>query len=337
MANKRSARTHASWREVHQASASWILGSLLLFFLGYVILFGPETLPPYKQQLVGIFCAILGGLFTYFFVGSVGLSKVGLKTPLLSIDGRAAGGVAVFVIILYWWNTSEAPILPEEAAEPAAEATSPISAPPQRESTQSIPQKPGSQIVGSSSGTSGTGSSSAAASTDGPVMKSGQPEPGPLLPRSSVGESAIGVSGNSARAPLAFQRQSDWIRKTGDYQIWISFAALPLRACVRPPFARGNWENSHPLTEVQCVEDGVLFDAKRLLDRGILDLERTYCFVLQDAAGARVPTGTLSNWIGAPAVTHFENRDAIGFRIDQWGVELTHGNDNGYPGPHCQL
>src|SRR5580704_15709549 len=84
---------------------SWIFGGLLLLFILGVFVWAPNKLPPFKQRLLAFICAILAGLFTFFFTGVMGLTgRIG--------DWRiqATGGVAVFILVLRWWFSGRAPI-----------------------------------------------------------------------------------------------------------------------------------------------------------------------------------------------------------------------------------
>jgi hypothetical protein len=85
--------------------AAWIFGGLTLLVIIYIVLFGPKELPPYRHQSLGILCAVLCGLFAYFFTGTI---EVGGE--MLGIKVRAAGGVAFFVLVLFWWHSDVAPI-----------------------------------------------------------------------------------------------------------------------------------------------------------------------------------------------------------------------------------
>jgi hypothetical protein len=46
--------------------ASWVFGFLLLTFLIWIFVFAPDTLPEYKQRMLGFSLALLAG-FLHFF------------------------------------------------------------------------------------------------------------------------------------------------------------------------------------------------------------------------------------------------------------------------------
>src|SRR2546429_260866 len=60
-------------RRQDRSAASWVFGLLLLAFLVWVFVFAPETLPEYKQRMLGVFLAALAGLFAFFLTGDIGL------------------------------------------------------------------------------------------------------------------------------------------------------------------------------------------------------------------------------------------------------------------------
>jgi len=93
-------------------------------------MFGPATLPDYKQRILAYVCALLAGLFALFFTGSL------LLNAELPIAGKWAvqggTGFALFLIVLFWWAGGLAPVKPtkNEPIPPVkADATSPTPAP----------------------------------------------------------------------------------------------------------------------------------------------------------------------------------------------------------------
>jgi hypothetical protein len=90
-------------RSSDQRIASWVFGSLLVFFALFLMVWGPDSLPLWKQRLLGFLCALLSGLFSYFFIGTA--SFLPNKLPI-----RASGGVAIFIFVLWWWFSGLAPI-----------------------------------------------------------------------------------------------------------------------------------------------------------------------------------------------------------------------------------
>jgi hypothetical protein len=93
-----------------RSAASWVFGLLLLAFLVWVFVFAPDTLPEYKQRMLGVFLASLAGLFAFFLTGDIGLEIQSLQSRFGSLGVKATGGIGVFVLVLVWWWSPLAPI-----------------------------------------------------------------------------------------------------------------------------------------------------------------------------------------------------------------------------------
>jgi len=93
-----------------QRLASWIFGGITFVFLIGVFVFGPDELSEGKQRILGIMCAVLAGLFGYFFTGSMKLVTEGNLPKWGKISIQASGGVALFVLVLLWWGSVYAPV-----------------------------------------------------------------------------------------------------------------------------------------------------------------------------------------------------------------------------------
>jgi hypothetical protein len=106
-------------RSSDQRIASWAFGSLLVFFAMFLMVWGPDSLPLWKQRLLGFLCALLSGLFSYFFIGTA--SFLPNKLPI-----RASGGVAIFLLVLWWWFSGLAPI---QVTRPESQSEKPSVAP----------------------------------------------------------------------------------------------------------------------------------------------------------------------------------------------------------------
>ncbi len=94
----------------NEAKASWIFGSLFGLFLLGVFVFGPQSLPGYKQQILAYVCATLAAFFAIFFAGTL---LVNAQLPLpgkWTVRGGAA--FALFLVVLFWWRSSASPIPP---------------------------------------------------------------------------------------------------------------------------------------------------------------------------------------------------------------------------------
>lgn len=94
-----------------QQLATWIFGSISFAVLLWIVLFGPKELPPFRHNALGILLALLCGLFAYFLTGTVGLTTEGNFSGWGKVGIQAAGGVALFVFVLLWWNSEASPII----------------------------------------------------------------------------------------------------------------------------------------------------------------------------------------------------------------------------------
>lgn len=105
----------------HRTYGSWIFGSILLIFFFAVFWLAPETLPPFKLQILAITAALLAGLFGFFLTGDISLA---MNHKESSTKLQAAGGIALFVVVLGWWNSSAAPVTTAAKTPQAAASTS---------------------------------------------------------------------------------------------------------------------------------------------------------------------------------------------------------------------
>ncbi len=94
----------------NRSRATWVFGSLLLAFSVWVFVFAPDTLPEYKHRMLGIFLALLSGLFAFFLTGDMGLEIKSLESRFGKVGVKATGGIAVFTLVLWWWSSPLAPI-----------------------------------------------------------------------------------------------------------------------------------------------------------------------------------------------------------------------------------
>ena len=117
--------------------ASWIFGSLLLLFLGFVFVFAPEELPPYKHRQLGFLCALLAGLFAYFFIGT---NEIVIKTrsPIIRFIFRGGGGASLFALVLVWWGSPYSLVGVEEKLNIIKQETGKLVEEQERKKTQSM-------------------------------------------------------------------------------------------------------------------------------------------------------------------------------------------------------
>lgn len=98
----------------HRAYGSWIFGAILLVFVFAVFWLAPDTLPSFKQQILAFSMALLAGLFGFFLTGDMTLA---MQHKESSTSLKAAGGIALFVLVLAWWQSSAAPVIAAEAPQ----------------------------------------------------------------------------------------------------------------------------------------------------------------------------------------------------------------------------
>ncbi|WML92114.1 hypothetical protein RCF98_07160 [Thiothrix lacustris] len=101
-------------RTNHRAYGSWIFGVILLGFVFAVFWLAPNALPSFKQQILAFSAALLAGLFGFFLTGDMTLA-MSHKESRTSL--KAAGGIALFVLVLGWWNSSAAPVIVEQVQQ----------------------------------------------------------------------------------------------------------------------------------------------------------------------------------------------------------------------------
>jgi hypothetical protein len=81
-------------RARQRARASWIFSSVLLAFLMAVVIFAPERLAGFKQQLLAVLAALLAGFMAFFLTGDLGIERSWFK---------ASGGLGAFALMLFLW------------------------------------------------------------------------------------------------------------------------------------------------------------------------------------------------------------------------------------------
>lgn len=98
-------------RSTHRTYASWIFGIVLLGFMMAVFWLAPDQLPLFKQQTLAFSAALLAGFFGFFLTGSLSLA---MQHKESSTTLNAAGGIALFIVVLAWWNSAYAPVVTAE-------------------------------------------------------------------------------------------------------------------------------------------------------------------------------------------------------------------------------
>lgn len=117
--------------------ASWIFGSFLLLFVLLVFVFAPEELPPYKHRQLGFICALLAGLFAYFFIGTNQIVING-KSPIVRFVFRAGGGASLFALVLLWWGSPYSLVKIEKRIEVIKKDTAMLVKEQERQKEQSL-------------------------------------------------------------------------------------------------------------------------------------------------------------------------------------------------------
>jgi hypothetical protein len=236
----------------NEAKAAWFFGVLFTVFLLGVFIFGPASLPQFKQQILGFICASLAGFFAGFFTGTLLLNT---ELPLSGkwiISGGA--GFALFLIVLFWWRSPSAPI----AAVPDTDsARGRILA----QSSPSSSTKTGSSSTGHEQNKGGESTS-----TDGPLTNNSSTEHSP--PSSPTRHKQINPpilrNGNSSpHLPASQSKQKP---------------AVPvLPALDIPPIV--NWgapigtkyQNRYLKNNIECIGETVKVDATEWQERNSSD------------------------------------------------------------------
>jgi hypothetical protein len=109
-----------------EAGGSWIGPAIPLGFLATVLVwllaFGPDVLPEFKQRLIAVFGALLAGIAGYALSGRLTASwgAADSKSPMAV---KATSGSAIFLIVLFWWFSPFAPIKVAKDGEPARDGS----------------------------------------------------------------------------------------------------------------------------------------------------------------------------------------------------------------------
>lgn len=100
-------------------TASWVFGSLLLVFIMAVITYrllthNSRPIDETTQKLLGFVSAILAGLFAFFLTGAIIVNVIPENRYMAGLGAQATGGVALFLVMLWWWRSERAPITAED-------------------------------------------------------------------------------------------------------------------------------------------------------------------------------------------------------------------------------
>ena len=91
------------------------MGCTILF-----LFFGQNDLSAEKYNALGVICALLCGLFGYFFTGSFHFVSKGHFSTWGKVGIKAGGGAAAFVFVLMWWHSNTNPIHKSDALDKTA-------------------------------------------------------------------------------------------------------------------------------------------------------------------------------------------------------------------------
>ena len=89
---------------------SLILGAIFVIFLLGIFLWGPRELPPYKHNILTLFCALFAALCGYLFLGSMDLQTTFDLPEMGATTIEAGGGFAMFAFVMLWWNSRFSPV-----------------------------------------------------------------------------------------------------------------------------------------------------------------------------------------------------------------------------------
>jgi hypothetical protein len=105
-----SANVSSDSRRLAMSLPSWIFGSTLLAFILCVFGFAPASLPEFKQRILALACSLCAGLFAFFMTGDLGVKVSVAQSKVGKIAVNATGGLAAFVLVLWWWVSPLAPV-----------------------------------------------------------------------------------------------------------------------------------------------------------------------------------------------------------------------------------
>jgi len=89
--------------------ASWIFGGISFLFLIGVFFFAPKELPEQNHRILGLMAAFAAGFLGYFMSGTLGIDGTTTLKPLGKFAIKAGGGLALFILVLFWWSSDGSP------------------------------------------------------------------------------------------------------------------------------------------------------------------------------------------------------------------------------------
>jgi hypothetical protein len=102
-------KSRPKWTKAKQRSlATWLFGGSLFIFLIVVFIFAPPSLPEFKHRLLALLSALLAAFFGYFLTGNINI-EIAKDSKIGQLAINAAGGIALFVLVLLWWMSPLAP------------------------------------------------------------------------------------------------------------------------------------------------------------------------------------------------------------------------------------
>ena len=94
--------------------ASYLFGGILLTFMMAIVAYNligeAREISGTTQKLIGFLCALLAGLFAFFFTGTISAQVAPNAGTYGSLGIQATGGAALFVVMLWWWRSDAAPL-----------------------------------------------------------------------------------------------------------------------------------------------------------------------------------------------------------------------------------
>src|SRR5882724_3205453 len=93
----------------HQELASWIFGGISFASVIGIFCFAPSVLPPFKHRLLGLLAALAAAFLAFFTSGSLGLGGNSTLDDYGKFGLKATEGLALLVLVLYWWNPDKSP------------------------------------------------------------------------------------------------------------------------------------------------------------------------------------------------------------------------------------
>jgi tetratricopeptide (TPR) repeat protein len=118
-----------------------IFGGVGIVFLIAVFFFKENTLTLPQNKILGAMAAFTFGTLAFLMTGSIGVDGEGTLPRFGKVTLRAAGGMAIFVTVLFWWIHSSEAIRAEYAEQVNEHSRPPLDDEPKKELPSEVAKK----------------------------------------------------------------------------------------------------------------------------------------------------------------------------------------------------